>query len=37
LDEDYIQEDAGVMGALLELYVILFEVRNLFSGCWGYV
>jgi hypothetical protein len=23
------------MGAPLELYVILSEVRNIFAGCWG--
>ena len=30
-------QDVGVMCELLELYVVLFEVRNIFSGCWGYV
>jgi len=25
------------MCKLLELYVVLFEVRNLFAGWWGYV
>ena len=29
LDEDCIQEDVGVAGAMLELYVVLFEVRNI--------
>ena len=42
--DDYLYEEAGVMCALLVLYIIVFEVRNiccrmiwLYVYCWFYI
>jgi hypothetical protein len=37
LSKEHILQDAGVVCALVVLYRIVAEVRNIIAGRWGYV